>query len=56
SFATPLLESRIDQGYIQELPGHKHSKTTEIYTHVSAKNLSKIESPFDLMGGEKHSE
>ena len=42
--------------YIQELPGHKHSKTTEIYTHVSAKNLSKIKSPFDLMGGEKHSE
>ncbi|MHC1582375.1 MAG: tyrosine-type recombinase/integrase [Candidatus Syntropharchaeia archaeon] len=37
SFAT-----RVDLRYIQELLGHKHSKTTEIYTHVSTKNLSKI--------------
>ena len=31
--------------YIQELLGHKSSKTTEIYTHLSTKNLSAIKNP-----------
>jgi integrase/recombinase XerD len=35
--------------YIQELLGHKSSRTTEIYTHVSEKNLQKIVSPFDRL-------
>ncbi len=47
SFATHLLESGVDLRYIQEILGHKSSKTTEIYTHVSKANIAKIKSPFD---------
>jgi integrase/recombinase XerD len=47
SYATHLLESGTDLRYIQEILGHRSSKTTEIYTHVSTKSIRNIVSPFD---------
>ena len=47
SYATHLHENGLDIRYIQELLGHKSTRTTEIYTHVSRRNLIAVRSPID---------
>jgi site-specific recombinase XerD len=47
SYATHLHENGLDIRYIQELLGHKNTRTTEIYTHVSRRNLITIRSPIE---------
>ena len=49
SFATHLLEQKVDIRYIQVLMGHESSKTTERYTHVTTRGFSMIKSPLDSL-------
>lgn len=47
SFAVHLIEKGVDIRYVQQMLGHKHSKTTMKYLKVSKKDLNAIQSPLD---------
>jgi integrase/recombinase XerD len=47
SYATHLHEQGIDIRLIQVLLGHKSTKTTEIYTHVSTNSINSVKSPLE---------
>ncbi|HED36972.1 MAG TPA: hypothetical protein ENI76_01800 [Ignavibacteria bacterium] len=49
TFVTHLLEQGVNLRYIQVLLEHNSIKTTEIYTHVSTRNLTNIKSPGDFI-------
>jgi site-specific recombinase XerD len=50
SFVTHLSEAGTDLRYIQELLGYRSSKkAAEVYTHITSKDLRKIQSPLDRL-------
>ena len=49
SFATTMLEDGINIRTLQEIMGHADVKTTERYTHVMDKDITRLKSPLDSM-------
>ena len=53
SFATHLLDMGVSLASIQALLGHSSVRTTTRYTQVSARHISRVKSPFDVLGTEQ---
>jgi integrase/recombinase XerD len=48
-FATHLLEQGISLYHIQHLLGHSNPKTTNVYIHLTRRDILSVKSPLDLM-------